>query len=209
MTTHGPSGRPSAASSSTRIEHPAAAEHHLADQDEVVLAGCAAARKRSEKVSNGRRRCDRPLIQAFLFPPRKLPSRAVELAVGGEHADSAARRGRGGQQPDQEIMGVGAKRRSRPAGRCQARRQPRPEPRARPRPSLCPTCGRRGGRRRSKPQPGLRSWRRATDDGCARRNAAVRDRRRDSAENSGLETQRSVLSAHSSGNTRFSSVARR
>ena len=65
-----------------------------------------------------------------------------------------------------------------------------PAPRATPRPSPGPICGRRAAPHRPSIRPGRRSWRRATDDGCARRSAAAPGAAPRLLENSGLKLTR-------------------
>ena len=190
MTTHGPSGRAERGQLVDRVEHAPAAEQHLADEDEVVLAASRGGRESARRsCRTARRRRARPSIQpsssqranwrrALWNSPSLVSTRSGQL-----------RRGAAANSRTRKSWVFGAKTIASGCAGAELARDMRPGPPARPRPSPCPTCGRRGGRRRSTPAPGPRSWRRATDDGCARRNAAGRDRRQAAGEQR-LETQR-------------------
>ena len=160
-----------------RLENPPAAEQHLADEDEVVPAASRSGEEAvGEAVERLGRRCARPR-PALLFPARELPARAVEFAVAGEDSQSAPLRGAAVTSRTRKSCVFEAKTiasgialpSSRATCACASGQT-----------SSITLSHLRSARRAasSRPRSGRRSWRRARGDGCARRNAAARDRRR-------------------------------
>src|SRR5690348_9387203 len=190
------------------FENAPAPEQQLADKDEVVLAASRAIEEAvGETVERLRRnRFDRD--PPFLLPARKLPPRTVEFAVGREDPQLSGLPGRRGDQPDDELVGVGREGdRIRRAGAELAGHLPlrrRPElvhdlvPLAVGKPgSVVPRFHMRVEARVGPEVVAVR---------CEMQPVGVRSK---APAEQALEAQRSVLSAHSSGKTRFSSVARR
>ena len=167
-----------------------------------------AARKRSEKLSNGSTGTRSTAAPAVFLPARELAPRAVELAVAGQHAERPGAARRGGDQADEKSWVFGAKTiASRDAGA---------------------ELGRDLGLRRGpdlvhhlvplavgEPRGVVPRLDLPVEAGVGPQMMAVRGEVQPAGIGPRLrreqpfETQRSVLSDHSSGNTRFSSVERR
>ena len=189
------------------VERPPAAEHQLADEDEVVPT-CFC--RFEEAVGESLERLDRhpldPLPPRFL-PARELAPRAVELAIAGQH-------------PDRPVSETAANRLTSSWWVFGAKTIARWIARAK----LCSHLGLRGGPdlvhhpvpfavgepRRVVPrlhlpvETGIRPEMMAV-----RREVQPRRIGGEAAAEQAFEAQRSVLSDHSSGNRRLSSVARK
>ena len=188
------------------VEHAPTAEHHLADEDEVVLAGWRPRETARESVE----RLDRDALddrRSRFLPARELAPGTVEFAVGRQHSDRPARGGRR-EQTDKELMGVRRKDdRVGPAGTKLSR-----DFGLRSGPDLAhdlvPLAVGEAGR--VVPRFDL-----SVEAGVGPEVMAVGREVQpvgigaEASREQLFETQRSVLSAHSSGKTRFSSVARR
>ena len=145
---------------------------------------------------------------AGLLPARELPPRTVEFPVAGQHSDRPASSGRRGEQADEELMRV--RREDDRIG------LPGPELSRDVALRLGPDLVHHlvplavGEPGRIVPRLDLSLEARVRPKVMAVRGevqpVGIGD---EAAREQRLETQRSVLSDHSSGNTRFSRVARR
>src|SRR5436190_16875273 len=80
------------------VENPAAAEHHLADEDEVVGARLRFSEKTVGKVIERLSRDTSGRDPACFFPSSQLSACGVEFAVARQHPELAGAARRGGHE---------------------------------------------------------------------------------------------------------------